>query len=170
MNRTRAMIAVFSVAAIGAAATLPAGTLLGMQSGKNSAEESAQVSLQDAAGASYTLLKNSDGTETASYADGRSVRFIRAGEAGISYVSGDHGLLAGLASSYCVYRGLKGSEYHDGEDVGTVTVSNAAGTASGTSAGYIHYSGNGIGDAANSKYIDAPHSGFGSAGARSAAS
>ena len=170
MNRTKALIAVFSAAAIGIAATLPGNGFAGMSGDEDQQkEEKAGMELKDQAGNSYVLTKNSDGTETAVYEDGRSVCFVHAGVNGLSYVSGMHGLLAGLAVSYYAYRGLLGGNYHDGEENGMVPVS-AQNASTGGTGGYYHtYYGKRTGSTGRVQ-ANVPHSGFGSAGARSAAS
>lgn len=179
MNRTGAVIAVFSAAAIGLACTLPQGGV--MHTAEQSDREQQElngVRLKDQADKEYTLTKNADGTETALYADGSSVRFVHAGVCGISYVSGSHGLLAGLAASYYAYRGLLGGEYHDDGQDGQVAVDETglenAALNDGTGSHYVHVGAYGAGTTAVARAaaggMQGPHSGFGSAGVRSAAS
>ena len=70
------------------------------------------TSLVDDNGKSYTLTKNSDGTETAKYDDGQQVTFKRDGDGNLNFVSGAAGLMAGLAAGYFLFHGLSPSSGH----------------------------------------------------------
>lgn len=62
--------------------------------------------LKDDNGKEYTLHKNEDGTETATYKDGQSTTFRRDGDGNLNYVSGTAGLLGGLAAGYFLFHGF----------------------------------------------------------------
>lgn len=62
--------------------------------------------LLDDNGKEYTLHKNADGTETATYADGQEVTFQRDDSGNLNAVSGAAGLLAGLAAGYFLFHGF----------------------------------------------------------------
>lgn len=66
------------------------------------------VSFVDDNGENVTVTKNEDGTETATYDDGRSVTFRRDDNGNITPVSGMTSLLAGLAAGYLLSRGFSG--------------------------------------------------------------
>ena len=69
----------------------------------------------DDAGNPYTLHRNEDGTETVVYDDGREVTFRRDENNNLNFVSGTAGLLSGLAMGYFLFHGLQPSQpgYYD---------------------------------------------------------
>lgn len=69
----------------------------------------------DDAGNPYTLHRNEDGTETAVYDDGREVTFRRDENNNLNFISGTAGLLSGLAMGYFLFHGLQPSQpgYYD---------------------------------------------------------
>lgn len=64
--------------------------------------------LVDDNGNEYTLTQNSDGTETARYNDGQEVTMRRHDDGSIDFVSGAAGLIGGLAAGYLLFHGLGG--------------------------------------------------------------
>lgn len=71
--------------------------------------------LTDDSGKEYTLHKNADGTETATYKDGKTVTFKRDNDGNMNYVSGALGLIGGLAAGYMLFHGLGSSGgYYNG--------------------------------------------------------
>ena len=69
----------------------------------------------DDAGNPYTLHRNEDGTETAVYDDGREVTVRRCENNNLPFVSGTAGPLSGLAMGYFLFDGLQPSQpgYYD---------------------------------------------------------
>ena len=69
----------------------------------------------DDAGNPYTLHRNEDGTETAVYDDGREVTFRRDENNNLNFISGTAGLLSGLAMGDFLFHGLQPSQpgYYD---------------------------------------------------------
>ena len=65
--------------------------------------------LLDDNGNKYTLHKNQDGSETARYEDGKEVTFKRDAQGNINHQSGDSSLLPGLLMGYLVFSGLSSS-------------------------------------------------------------
>ena len=61
-------------------------------------QETGPQTLLDDEGREYTLTQNADGTETATYEDGRSVTVKREENGSLRYISGAEGLIAGLAA------------------------------------------------------------------------
>ena len=59
--------------------------------------------LVDDNGETYTLHRNDDGTETASYGDGREVTFNRRSDGSLDVISGAGALLPALAASYFLF-------------------------------------------------------------------
>ncbi|SEA14258.1 hypothetical protein [Selenomonas ruminantium] len=71
-------------------------------------QETGPQTLLDDEGREYTLTQNADGTETATYEDGRSVTVKREENGSLRYISGAEGLIAGLAAGYYMFHGLSG--------------------------------------------------------------
>ena len=65
--------------------------------------------LLDDNGNKYTLHKNQDGSETARYEDGKEVTFKRDEQGNINHQSGDSSLLPGLLMGYLLFSGLSPS-------------------------------------------------------------
>lgn len=65
--------------------------------------------LLDDNGNKYTLHKNQDGSETARYDDGKEVTFKRDEQGNINRQSGDSSLLPGLLMGYLLFSGLSSS-------------------------------------------------------------
>ena len=65
--------------------------------------------LLDDNGNKYTLHKNQDGSETARYEDGKEVTFKRDEQGNINHQSGDSSLLPGLLMGYLLFSGLSSS-------------------------------------------------------------
>ena len=70
------------------------------------------TSFQDAAGETVQLTHNADGTDTATYADGRSVTFRRDDDGNLSATSGTASLLTGIAAGYLLSQGFSGGAGH----------------------------------------------------------
>lgn len=62
--------------------------------------------LIDDDGNTYVLHRNEDGTETATYADGRDVTFRRNHDNSLDFISGTAGMLAAMAAGYYLFHGL----------------------------------------------------------------
>lgn len=62
--------------------------------------------LIDDDGNNYVLHRNEDGTETATYADGRDVTFRRNHDNSLDFISGTAGMLAAMAAGYYLFHGL----------------------------------------------------------------
>ena len=71
--------------------------------------------LIDENGRKYSLIENSDGTETALFEDGQSITFRRSSSGELELISSEDdsdlidtglGFLAGMATSYFIYKGL----------------------------------------------------------------
>ena len=70
--------------------------------------EQKAFSFTDDNGEDVTVSPNGDGTETATYADGRSVTFQRGDDGSMTAVGGTAALLGGLAAGYLLARGFSG--------------------------------------------------------------
>lgn len=79
-------------------------------------EQEGPVTFTDQNGEEVTVTPNPDGTETATYADGRSVTFRRADDGSLSVTDGMAPLLGGFAAGYLLARGFSGGTgYYDTE-------------------------------------------------------
>jgi hypothetical protein len=99
-NQTNAIIATFT-----AVATTVCFTGCGQFDGESN-ENYKETTLVDDNGNPYTLTKNSDGTETAKYEDGKEVTFKRNDDGNMDFISGNPGLIAALAASYFLFHGM----------------------------------------------------------------
>lgn len=130
----------------------------------------------------YTLRKNSDGTETAVYDDGSTVTFTREEDNSLSYISGAAHLLPGMAIGYLLAKGIYTNSMEERRDHHgqPVFVPVNARKATPNEIANSKYSLSSIKRnastrahkfmlKANSTYPPAPVRGFGSAGARSSA-
>lgn len=77
-------------------------------------EEYDDQSMIDDNGDSYVLHHNENGTETANYEDGKSVTFKKDDDGNLSPVAGTAGLLGGLAAGYFLFHGYNNNGgYYD---------------------------------------------------------
>ena len=88
-------------AAIVASFFVIASAVYGCASEEN---EQKAFSFTDDNGEDVTVSPNGDGTETATYADGRSVTFQRGDDGSMTAVGGTAALLGGLAAGYLLAR------------------------------------------------------------------
>ena len=79
-------------------------------SGCSSSYDEDPVTFEDDNGEEVTVTKNSDGTETARYANGDEETFRRNDDGSLEHVSGTTGLIAALAAGYLLSRGFSGGE------------------------------------------------------------
>ena len=131
-------------------------------------EQEGPVTFTDQNGEEVTVTPSPDGTETASYQeDGRSVTFRRADDGSLSVTDGAASLLAGIASGYLLARGFSGGTGHYDADRRRYTAT----TPYVASSPYVSSDSKPSAKAAPSKgTVSNRAGGFGSAGARSAAS
>ena len=143
--------------------------------------------LIDDEGDEYTLTQNEDGSETATYADGRTVTIKREENGTLRYLHGTEGLIAGLAAGYYMFHGLSGGAggYYNAalgryipngpvQPIRDRQYSSTAGSAyrsssRGSSINTSRSSSKSSSTAKSSSHSSSK-SGFGSAGARSSAS
>ena len=79
-------------------------------SGCASSYDEDPVTFEDDNGEEVTVTKNSDGTETARYANGDEETFRRHDDGSLEHVSGTAGLIGALAVGYLLSRGFSGGE------------------------------------------------------------
>lgn len=142
--------------------------------------------LTDDNGQEYTLTQNEDGTETATYEDGRTVTFRRNEDGSLDFLSGSAGLLAGLAAGYFLFHGLSSGgggyynsrtgRYTTNEPVRPVkekeknTTSRGGGSVSSKSQNSSTVKSSKSSGSVKASASTGAKSGFGSAGARSSSS
>lgn len=136
-------------------------------------EEQQLTVLKDNNGDKCVIRHHANGTETATYHDGRTVTFRRDEDGNLSFVSGTESLLAGIATGYLLSQGLSsmGGKYDDDRHAYVVPAVTASANRSATTEERNAVRANSVG---KSGVVATPsiksHSGFGSAGVRSAAS
>lgn len=79
-------------------------------SGCASSYDEDPVTFEDDNGEEVTVTKNSDGTETARYANGDEETFRRYDDGSLEHVSGTAGLIGALAAGYLLSRGFSEGE------------------------------------------------------------
>ena len=108
--------------------------------------EQKAFSFTDDNGEDVTVSPNGDGTETATYADGRSVTFQRGDDGSMTAVGGTAALLGGLAAGYLLARGFSGGAGYFDSSRGAYRVTTPYAYERDKDTGYSggHFGGNGI--------------------------
>lgn len=105
-NRTAAIVATFTTVAMAVGTAGCTDEDEEMYSNVEADEAYEDQKLIDDEGRSYTLHRNEDGTETATYDNGDNVTFRRDNDNNLNFLSGTAGLLAGMAAGYYLFHGF----------------------------------------------------------------